>query len=31
MTFKNYSFEVLQIEERRISKVKVVINNHNPQ
>ena len=27
MTYKNYSFEVLQIEERRISKVKVVINN----
>ncbi len=27
LTYRNYTFEVLQIEERRISKVKVVISN----
>ncbi len=26
-TFKNYTFEVMAVEERRISKVKVVVNN----
>ncbi len=27
ITFKNYTFEVMAVEERRISKVKVVVNN----
>ena len=29
VTYKNYTFEVLQIEERRISKVKVILQSVN--
>lgn len=28
ITFKNYTFEVMAVDERRISKVKVVVNNN---